>query len=124
MYLKLGLPGDRWPSYYIFPFEWPDRDAAGRDAASRDAAHCDAAGRNAVGREAGKGIWVYQGATVKRARAYQGATRGVYSEAGQGVSGSHREWMYSEAGQGASGSHRGSHRVLRAAFSTPTNHFS
>ena len=36
VYLKLGLPGDRWPTYYIFPFEWTDRDTAGRDAADRE----------------------------------------------------------------------------------------
>ena len=48
MYLKLGLPGDGWPTYYIFPFEWTDRDAAGRDAAGRDAADRDAADRDAA----------------------------------------------------------------------------
>ena len=48
VYLKLGLPGDGWLTYYIFPFEWTDRDAAGRDAAGRDAADRDAADRDAA----------------------------------------------------------------------------
>ena len=50
MYLKLGLPGDGWLTYYIFPFEWTDRDAAGRDAAGRDAADRDAAEKVCVPR--------------------------------------------------------------------------
>ena len=50
MYLKLGLRGNGWRTYYIFPFEWPDRDAAGRDAAGRDAADRDAADRDAAGK--------------------------------------------------------------------------
>ena len=50
MYLKLGLPGDGWPTYYIFSFEWTDRDAAGHDAAGRDAADRDAADRDAAGK--------------------------------------------------------------------------
>ena len=48
VYLKSGLPGNGWPTYYIFPFEWLDRDTAGRDAASRDAAGRDAADPDAA----------------------------------------------------------------------------
>ena len=58
MYLKLGLPGDGWPTYYIFPFEWTDRDAAGRDAAGRDAVDRDAADCDAAGCDAAEKVCV------------------------------------------------------------------
>ena len=58
VYLKSGLPGNGWPTYYIFPFEWPDRDAAGRDATHRDAADRDAAEKVCVPKIEFAGQWV------------------------------------------------------------------